>query len=217
MIHLKNIRVDVAGRGATRTILSVEDFRVRPGESVALVGPSGCGKTTLLSLIAGLRAPTQGTVEVCGRDLGTLRGYSLDLYRAAHVSVVFQAFNLLENSPARRNVTLPLALTGRRGPAADAWVDALLARVGLGDRATALPRHLSAGERQRLAVARALAGGAPVLLADEPTGNLDSENVAAVLSLLKGHAGPGHALVVASHDRDIQGAFDRVVDVRDLA
>lgn len=217
MIRLRDIRVDVGAGAERRTILSVSRLDLLPGERVALVGPSGCGKTTLLSLIAGLKAPTAGRVEIDGQDLATLRGHALDRFRAAHVAIVFQAFNLLENSPARRNVLLPLSLTGRTGPAAESWVDALLERVGLADRRNALPRQLSAGERQRLAIARALASGAPILLADEPTGNLDEANTAAVLALLGDHAGPDRVLVAATHDPELRGAFDRAIDVRSLA
>lgn len=217
MIQFRQVSVDVATSSGQRRILTVGELSILPGESVALVGPSGCGKTTLFSLVAGLRRPTSGTVVIAGTDLAMLKGYRMDLFRAAHVGIVFQSFHLLESSPVRRNVLLPLALTGRRGPAASAWADALLERVGLASRGGALPRQLSVGERQRVAVARALAGGAPLLLADEPTGNLDPDNTTAVLDLLLGHVGPGRTLVVATHETSILDRFDRVVDLRSLA
>lgn len=217
MIRLRDIRVDVAPRGRRRTILELPELVIEPGERVAIVGPSGCGKTTLLSLIAGLRLPTAGTVTIAGQDLALLSGHDRDLFRARHVSVVFQAFNLLENSPAHRNIALPLALTDRKGPAAEAWVQALLERVGLAERREALPRELSTGERQRLAVARALAAGVPILLADEPTSNLDPENAQAVLTLLLDHAGPGRILLTATHDHEILSSFSRIVKLEPVS
>ncbi len=204
------VEYDAAGPGPRR-VLELPSFRVERGEAIALAGPSGCGKTTLLSVLAGLRRPARGAVALAGVSLDGLSGARLDLFRARHVGIVFQSFNLLESSPVRLNVALPLRLSGRAGPAADAWVEELLARVGLEGRGGERPPRLSAGERQRVAVARAVAGGPDVLLADEPTGSLDEENARRVMDLLFDFA-RGRAMVVATHDRTILSRFDRVVE-----
>lgn len=211
-VLLERAAVDYRVHSAMRRVLEVDELRIEPGEKVALVGASGCGKTTLLSLVAGLRRPTAGRVEVEGVDLATLGGHHLDLFRAARIGIVFQSFNLLETSPIRRNVALPLYFTGRTGAAAEAWIDEVLERIGLRDRQRLVPSRLSTGERQRVAVARAVVAGARIILADEPTGNLDPVNTAAVMDLLFGFAGRAdRTLIAATHDETILDRFDRVV------
>jgi putative ABC transport system ATP-binding protein len=212
-IRIEDLAVDYRVDGAARRVLAVDRLRIEPGEKVALVGPSGCGKTTLLSVVAGLRRASTGRVEVEGVDLASLAGHRLDLFRAARIGIVFQAFNLLETSPIRRNIALPLRFTDRSGAAVEAWLDELLRRVGLDDRQWVLPSLLSTGERQRVAVARAVAGGARIILADEPTGNLDAVNTAAVMDLLFGFAREERTLVAATHDETILERFDRVIRI----
>jgi putative ABC transport system ATP-binding protein len=185
---------------------------VLQGSHVALIGPSGSGKTTLLSLLGGLERPQSGRVVVAGRDLATCSGPDLAEFRRETVGFVFQHFGLLETATALENVELALALSGlgrhkRRHRAAD-----LLARVGLGDRLSHRPAELSGGERQRVGMARAVANEPRLILADEPTGNLDGETAKKVVELLEElRRDRGATLVVATHDRALASRAGRVV------
>src|SRR5262249_53094980 len=178
-------KVYAGGQAQQVVALDRLDLEVPPGQFLALVGESGSGKSTLLHMLGGIDRPTEGTIEVGGGDLGTLPERDLVLYRRRDVGMVFQFFNLLPHLTVRENVELPRRLDGATG-AADAArrAEALLERVGLAHRAGAHPYELSGGEMQRVAVARALSTGARLLLADEPTGNLDSRNGAEGLRLL---------------------------------
>ncbi|HSK19148.1 MAG TPA: ABC transporter ATP-binding protein [Longimicrobiales bacterium] len=202
--------------GATRhRVLTGIDLDVEPGEMVALLGPSGSGKSTLLNIIAGLDAPDDGTVEVGGQDLGRMTERGRTLLRRQEIGFVFQFFNLIPTLTALENVLLPLELTGRKDGAA---ARALLERVGLADRARAFPEELSGGEQQRVAIARALAHEPKLLLADEPTGNLDSATGARVLDLLTGLVSErGTAMVIATHSREVVERADRVLTLHDGA
>jgi putative ABC transport system ATP-binding protein len=200
--------------GATRhDVLSAIDLDVASGELVALLGPSGSGKSTLLNIIAGLDTPDSGTVQVSGRNLGGMTERGRTLLRRRDIGFVFQFFNLIPTLTVLENVLLPLELTGRR----DADVArALLERVGLADRARAFPEELSGGEQQRIAIARALAHQPKLLLADEPTGNLDSVTGARVLDLLTDLVSEhGAAMVIATHSRDVVDRAHRVVTLHD--
>jgi putative ABC transport system ATP-binding protein len=204
-------------RGVTRqlssgavplTVLDHVDLRIEAGEAVAIVGPSGSGKSTLLGLLAGLDRPSAGSISVLGTALSELNEDGLALLRRDQLGFVFQSFQLLTNLTARENVLLPLEL--RRLPDAAQRCDALLARVGLGARAHHYPAQLSGGEQQRVALARAFAPRPRVLLADEPTGNLDQHTGAAVLELmLELRAQVGSTLVVVTHDERIASRLDR--------
>ncbi len=186
---------------------------VGAAERVAVVGPSGCGKSTLLNLIGAVDRADEGRVVVCGLDLRRAAESELVLLRRRRIGIVFQAFHLVPNLTAEQNVALPLALDGR---ADAARVAELLERVGLRDRARHYPAELSGGEQQRAAVARALVHRPPLLLADEPTGNLDSRNGARVLWLLDELCREeGAALVLATHDRQVAGQTDRLVALHD--
>ena len=190
------------------------DLEVRPGEFVALVGESGSGKSTLLHLVGGIDRPTSGEIRVGPREIGGLHERELVLYRRREVGLVFQFFNLLPHLTARENVELPRRLDGDADAAAGAA--ALLERVGLSRRADAHPYELSGGEMQRVAIARALATGARLLLADEPTGNLDRRNGEAVLALLDEiRRERGVTLLLATHSSAAASRADRVVSVRD--
>jgi putative ABC transport system ATP-binding protein len=207
LVELADVRRRYVRGGTTLDALAEVSLAVSSGEFVAVVGPSGCGKSTLLNLIAGVDRADAGTVRVCGLELTAASEAELT------VGVVFQAFHLVANLTAEENVALPLALDGRsdRGR-----VRELLARVGLAERAGHRPGELSGGEQQRVAVARALVHRPALLVADEPTGNLDSANGARVMEVLEElRRSEGAALVLATHDRSIVSRADRVVYLRD--
>jgi ABC-type lipoprotein export system ATPase subunit len=188
-------------------------FSVAAGEVVALVGPSGCGKSTTLNLVAGVDRADAGRVAVCGLDLGTAGEADLVRLRRRTVGIVFQAFHLVPHLSVEENVALPLALDGRRDPAR---VAELLGHVGLTHRRRHFPGELSGGEQQRTAVARALVHRPRVLLADEPTGNLDSATGAEVLRVLDElRRAERTALLLVTHDDNVATLADRVVRMRD--
>ena len=196
------------------TALDGLDLEVSSGEFVALVGESGSGKSTLLHLLGGIDRPTSGSIRVGGREIGSLPERELVLYRRRDVGLVFQFFNLLPHLSVLENVELPRRLDG--GEDAADLARALLARVGLARRERARPYELSGGEMQRVAIARALATGARLLLADEPTGNLDSRNAEEVLALLREiRSERGVTLLLATHSRAAAALADRVVMVKD--
>jgi len=190
------------------------DLEIGAGEFVALVGESGSGKSTLLHLAAGIDRPTSGEIRVGARDVGGLPERELVLYRRREVGLVFQFFNLLPHLTVRENVELPRRLDG--GADAAARASELLERVGLRARAEAHPYELSGGEMQRVAIARALGSGARLLLADEPTGNLDSRNGEGVLALLdEVRRERGVTLLLATHSTAAASRADRIVRLKD--
>ena len=188
---------------------------VRAGEMVALVGPSGCGKSTLLNLVGCVDLPTSGTVYVDGRATNELGDDALTFLRRDRVGTVFQFFNLLPALRVADNVALPLVL--QRAPRAeiDARVREVLTSVGLAEKARAFPAQLSGGQMQRVAIARAMVHRPAILLADEPTGNLDSQTGATVLQLLRGLADGGQAIMMATHSLDAAAVCDRVLRMQD--
>jgi putative ABC transport system ATP-binding protein len=197
------------------TALREVSFALAAGEMVALVGPSGCGKSTTLNLIAGVDRPDEGRVTVCGRDLAAASEAELVRVRRHDVGVVFQAFHLMPHLTVAENIALPLALDGHRD---GARVNELLERVGLAHRADHFPGELSGGEQQRTAVARALVHRPAIVLADEPTGSLDSASGAAVLQLMDElRREEGSALLLATHDESLATLADRVIRLRDGA
>jgi putative ABC transport system ATP-binding protein len=189
---------------------------VDDGEFVAVVGRSGSGKTTLLNLLAGIDRPTSGTVRVAGADLGSLSESGLAAWRGRNVGLVFQFFQLLPTLTVVENVMLPMdfAKTIPPGQRRDR-AQHLLERVGVGDQADKLPATLSGGQQQRAAIARALANDPPILLADEPTGNLDSTTAEAVLKLFAHLHADGQTIVVVTHERDIRSIASRQVTLMD--
>jgi putative ABC transport system ATP-binding protein len=188
-------------------------LELRGGEMVALVGPSGCGKSTLLNLLSGVDRADSGAVLVCGVDLTRADERDLVRLRRSKIGIVFQAFHLVPHLTVEENVALPLALAGVRD---DERVRALLERVGLGARRKHHPSELSGGEQQRTAVARALVHKPAIVLADEPTGNLDSSSGATVLALLDElRRTEGAALVLATHDAKVAASADRIVRMAD--
>jgi putative ABC transport system ATP-binding protein len=190
---------------------------VAAGETVAVMGPSGCGKSTLLHLLGGLDRPTGGEVWLAGQSLGRLGERGLARLRRDAVGFVFQAFHLMDELTAVENVELPALLAGRSPRAARRRAAGLLEQVGLADRARFLPTALSGGQRQRVAIARALVSDPVVVLADEPTGNLDSEATLEVLRLFESLHAAGQTLVTVTHDSRIAATADRLIGMRDGA
>jgi putative ABC transport system ATP-binding protein len=184
------------------------------GQFTAVMGPSGSGKSTLMHLLAGLDRPTEGRVEIAGQEITAMGDKQLTLLRREHIGFVFQAFNLVPTLTAEENVTLPLAIAGRKPDGA--WVDAVMERVGLEERRSHRPAELSGGQQQRVAIARALVSEPTVLFADEPTGNLDSRTSAEVLELLQDAVSVyGQTTVMVTHDPRAAAAAERVLFIAD--
>jgi putative ABC transport system ATP-binding protein len=192
------------------TILDRIDLAIQPGEFTAILGPSGSGKSTLLALMAGLDRPTSGEVRIDGAPIQALSEDALALLRRRKIGFVFQSFHLLGNLTARENVLLPIELLRLSDPIARA--DELLAAVGLADRGHHYPSQLSGGEQQRVALARAFAARPPILLADEPTGNLDGVTGRRILELRRRE---GTTLVLVTHDPAVANLADRLIHLRD--
>lgn len=217
MVGLRDVSLSLEGGGDTSVHFSLPSFKAEAGEMVALTGPSGCGKSTLLNLISGLRRPDRGEIVVDGVDLATLGPAELDRYRGVHCGMVFQGFHLLSPFTALENVRIGLRFgTRRRSHGRERAIEALR-RVGLGDRLHARPDQLSVGERQRVAIARSIAGEAPLLLADEPTGSLDPSTGREVFELLCEVADEnGCTLLVVTHDPALASALPRTYDCTGL-
>lgn len=191
-------------------------LEIRGGEAVAMMGPSGCGKSTLLNMIAGLDRPTAGTVRVQGQDLGTLNETRLALFRRRHIGMIFQFFNLIDDLPALDNVALAAQLTGTSARHARRRALELLDELGIAERKDTYPAALSGGERQRVAVARALMNRPALLLADEPTGALDSRSGEQVMDLLIDLNQIGQTLLIVTHDPNLATrCASRLVELAD--
>ena len=186
---------------------------VHPGELVAVMGPSGSGKSTLMHILAALDTPTTGTVTIAGQDVGSLNDKDVTLLRRKHIGFVFQFFNLLPMLTAEENVVLPLSIAGEKPD--KAFLEGLLERTGLTSRRTHRPAELSGGQQQRVAIARALAGEPRLLLADEPTGNLDSAMARSVMELLEELHRDGATIVMVTHDPQLAARAQRNVHVID--
>ena len=204
----------IYGDGAEVRALDGVDLTISDGEMVAVMGPSGSGKSTLLNMLGGLDLPTGGQVLIDGQDLASVR--NLDRFRAQTVGFVFQLHNLLPTLTASENVEVPMRGQAIRRRARRARAKELLALVGLGDRTKHLPAQLSGGERQRVAIARALANQPRLILADEPTGNLDTTAGEEIMHLLADlNVSQGTTLIVVTHDRRVARATDRILTMRD--
>jgi ABC-type lipoprotein export system ATPase subunit len=204
------------GTGLVRAVDDV-DLEVAAGETVAVMGPSGCGKSTLLHLAGGLERPTAGEILLAGSRLDQMGERALARLRRTAIGFVFQAFHLIDELTAQENVELPALLAGRSPRAARRRAAELLERVGLADRAAFLPAALSGGQRQRVAIARALSNNPLVVLADEPTGNLDSAATLEVLRLFDELHAAGQTLVIVTHDSRIAATAHRLISMRDGA
>jgi putative ABC transport system ATP-binding protein len=217
VLRARGLRKDYGrGEACVRAVDEV-DLEVTPGESVAVVGPSGCGKSTLLYLLGGLERPTAGTLWLEGEQISGMPEARLARLRRHAVGFVFQAFHLVEELTALENVELPALLAGESPSAARHRAAELLEQIGLSDRARHLPSELSGGQRQRVAIARALANEPTLVLADEPTGNLDSAATTEVLRLFEQLHVNGQTLVVVTHDERIAATADRLISMRDGA
>ena len=214
MISVRSLSMRLSSGGRAIDVLTDVSLEVPDGQFLAIAGPSGSGKSTLLGLIAGLDQPTAGRVEVGGVVVTDLDEDALARFRRDHVCYVFQSFHLIPTLTALENVAVPLELAGLADPTSRAG--ALLAEVGLAERAHHYPVQLSGGEQQRVAVARALARRPPLLLADEPTGNLDSATGKQIIELLVGaNRRLGRTLVLVTHDAALAAHADRVVTLGD--
>jgi len=214
MIELQNVSKTVPSGTATLTILHPLNLTIAAGRVVAIAGPSGSGKSTLLGLVAGLDAPSTGRVIIDGVDITALHEDALARLRGARIGFVFQFFHLLPSLTAFENVLVPMEIAGARDAARRA--DALLAEVGLAERRHHYPSQLSGGEQQRVAIARALANDPPILLADEPTGNLDSQTGHQVIELLlEVNRTRKTTLVLVTHDPEIASVAEVTIALRD--
>ncbi len=209
------VKVYGSGPSAVKAVAGVS-LDLAPGELVLVMGPSGSGKTTLLSMLGGLLRPTSGEIEIDGVALGHLSQKDLAQVRARKIGFVFQAFNLLSSLTVEENVLFPARLAGLDGPTARDRAAALLARLRLTERRQALPKTLSGGEKQRVAIARALMNDAPLILADEPTGNLDSERGQEVVMILHDLArDEGRGVLIVTHDPRVEDVADRILWIED--
>lgn len=215
MIRIENVSRDY-GDGKIVHALNHVSVHIERGERVAVMGPSGSGKSTLLNLICGLDEPTSGTISIDGVEIAALDDDARTRLRREKIGMIFQTFNLLATLTATENVALPLRLNGTAKAAAEQRAIAMLSRVGLGSRAAHKPDQLSGGERQRIAIARALIFEPPLLLADEPTGNLDSHTGEEILSLLDDlHREFNTTILMVTHNEEAAAHCTRIIRLRD--
>ena len=215
VVAVRRVRKTYESDGIPVRALRGVDFQMASGEFVAVMGPSGCGKSTLLNLVAGLDTPSDGEIAVAGEPLAGKDENQLARMRRRHVGIVFQFFNLLEGMTCLENVALPAMIAGAPRKQAERRARDLLDLLGLPDKAGSVPGVLSGGQRQRLAIARALANQPTMLLADEPTGALDSAGGAEVMELFRRlHAG-GQTILLVTHDREVAAAAARIAWMRD--
>jgi putative ABC transport system ATP-binding protein len=218
MINLRNVSKTYDTTAGGFTALRKLDLDIERGDFVAVVGKSGSGKSTLLNVIGGIDAVSTGSVTIAGTSIQSLGASKLASWRGRTVGFVFQFFQLLPTLTAAENVMLPMDFCGTFPPRARrARAMELLDRFGVGPQANKLPASLSGGEQQRVAIARALANEPPIVLADEPTGNLDSINAGAVLDLFRAMASGGTTVMIVTHDRDVARVIDRTIELADGA
>jgi putative ABC transport system ATP-binding protein len=214
-IRLQNVTKQYKDGKTVFSALSGISLAVEEGKTIAIVGPSGSGKSTLLHLIGGLDKPTSGRVEVSGRELGAMKDRDLARFRNRTVGFVFQFFNLLPHASALDNVLLPFVYNGRIVRNRRQYGIALLEKIGLGGKLKNKPTELSGGEQQRVAIARALINDPAIILADEPTGNLDSKTGEEIMKLLLSFRDLGKTLVIVTHDTALASRADKVIHMKD--
>lgn len=214
ILEVKNLS-KIYGKGDT-LVKAVDDvsFTVEQGEFVAIIGPSGSGKSTLLHIIGGVDTPTTGNVIIDGTDITKLKESPLSIFRRRQIGLVYQFYNLIPILTVEENLTLPLLLDGRKPNKEQ--IDYLVSNLGLGDRLKYLPNQLSGGQQQRVSIGRALANNPALLLADEPTGNLDSENSKEIVALLrKFNREHNQTVIMITHDERIAQSADRIIAIED--
>ena len=214
ILEVKNLS-KIYGKGDT-LVKAVDDvsFTVEQGEFVAIIGPSGSGKSTLLHIIGGVDTPTTGNVIIDGTDITKLKESPLSIFRRRQIGLVYQFYNLIQILTVEENLTLPLLLDGRKPNKEQ--IDYLVSNLGLGDRLKHLPNQLSGGQQQRVSIGRALANNPALLLADEPTGNLDSENSKEIVALLrKFNREHNQTVIMITHDERIAQSADRIIAIED--
>ncbi|AXR79872.1 ABC transporter ATP-binding protein [Natrarchaeobaculum sulfurireducens] len=214
VVSLKDVRKEYQ-LGGTVTALDDVGLELPSGSYTAVMGPSGSGKSTLLNLVGALDTPTDGDVVVAGENVATLSESGRARLRGDRIGFIFQTFNLMSRLTAAENVTLPLMFAGWGRKQRRERAQTILEEVGLGDRLEHLPRELSGGQRQRVAIARALASDPELILADEPTGNLDTETGNGIMQLLEAANDRGNAILLVTHERRIAEHADRIVHVKD--
>jgi putative ABC transport system ATP-binding protein len=212
-LTVKDLVVEFIHDGYAIRPLNGLSFEAGAGELVVLLGPSGCGKTTLLSCLGGILTPTSGSIRLGDIDVTGLKNRKLDTYRREQIGFVFQAFNLIPSLTARENIAIPLELTGHGRKESYERADELLEQVGLADRGHHLPSKLSGGQMQRVAVARGLGHNPPMLLADEPTANLDTIQAESIIRLLQRLRDDGRMIIVSTHDSRLMPIADRIVQM----
>src|SRR3954468_5239973 len=215
VLSLVGLRKTFEAENAPVRALRGTDFTMRTNDFVAIMGPSGCGKSTLLNVVAGLDQADEGTVVVAGEDLNDKSEDELAVFRRRHIGIVFQFFNLLEGMTVLENVAFPAMVAGLKRKPAETRGRDLLDLLGLGDKAKAAPGTLSGGQRQRLAIARALANQPTLLLADEPTGALDTDGGLEILELFKRLHTGGQTILMVTHNPEVAAGADRIVQMRD--
>lgn len=215
VLSIRGVRKTFEAEQAPVRALRGLDFDMARAEFVAVMGPSGCGKSTMLNLVAGLDAVDEGTVVLDGEQIHAMDEDELARMRRRHIGIVFQFFNLLEGMTVLENVALPAMIAGLKRKPAETRARDLLDLLGLSDKARQLPGVLSGGQRQRLAIARALANEPTLVLADEPTGALDSDGGQEILELFRRLHAEGQTILMVTHDDDVAAAADRIVRMRD--
>ena len=215
VVHVRGLRKSYEAEAAPVRALRGADLTMAPGEFVAIMGPSGCGKSTLLNMIAGLDTPDEGDIVLAGEPVVGKDENELARMRRRHIGIVFQFFNLLEGMSVLENVALPAMIAGSNRKKAESRARDLLDLLGLADKAGAAPGVLSGGQRQRLAIARALANEPTLVLADEPTGALDSAGGAEIMELFRRLHADGQAILLVTHDSAVAAHADRIVQMRD--
>jgi putative ABC transport system ATP-binding protein len=215
VVETRDLRKTYESEGVPVRALRGVTMTIGEGEFVAVMGPSGCGKSTLLNLIAGLDTPSDGQISLADESLVEKDENELAIMRRKHIGIVFQFFNLLEGMSVLENVTLPAVIAGMKRKQAETRARDLLDLLGLADKAKNAPGVLSGGQRQRLAIARALANSPTLVLADEPTGALDSAGGAEVLELFKRLHADGQTIMLVTHDHKVAAAADRIIHMKD--
>ncbi len=215
LINIQHIGKDYQSGGATVCAIRDMDFFIDDGDFVAIMGQSGSGKSTLLSILGGLNRPSRGAVLVDTLDIYSLSSEQRADFRSEYIGVIFQSFQLIPYLTVKENVKLPLAITGVASRGQERMAGAVLDRVGLGSKGDRLPDQLSGGEQERVAIARAIVNRPPILLADEPTGNLDSDTALEVMDLLKQLNEEGRTVIMVTHNPEMCRCASRTIHVKD--